>query len=156
MVTDLIKTKYSSGNFNNCIVARCQEGCKLKDIPNNYLILDGDKIEECNGRTESLPSCDCIILKNIYHNKVLLIELRRGQIKLRKAKEKFKNSGEEIMNAIHEYGYNFPSLCPVLLGKIEDSGLKSRDKEFWVNGKYCSIKVFQCGSSFNDITGFIN
>jgi hypothetical protein len=155
MVTNLIKTKYSTGKFSECVIPKCRQGCRLKDIPSSYLILDGDRIEKCNGRIEALSSCDCIILKNNYHNKVLLTELRTGHIDLKKAKKKFQNSGEEIMNAIHDHGYDFPSVYLVVLGRIEDSGKKSKDRDLWINGKYCQIKVFNCGSSFNDMQHFI-
>jgi hypothetical protein len=124
------------------------------------LILDGDEIERCNGRSQHRnlkKSCDCIILKNPYHEKVLLVELKSGEVptELKEAKKKFITSAEEIIAALSECQiFETPDISLLLLGKLEDSGKKSK-RGFEIGGNYCYVKDLECNSSIDEIDEFI-
>jgi hypothetical protein len=159
MVITKITDHYSSGMYSECIQESCHENnCRLKDVSRrDHLVLNGDQIEKCkcnSQATQPKKSCDCIIFKRGYDNKVLLTELKRGKTSLGEAKSKFTNSGAEIINVITSEGYPKPSLSLVLLGKLETSGKKSKGREFFIEGKYCYIDVKNCGSSIKDIDQF--
>jgi hypothetical protein len=155
MVVTHLKDTYSSGNYKNCIKNNCKEkGARLKDIPRyDHLILDGDEIEKCKKRCQPLPSCDCIILKNPYHGKILFVELRTGNCNLSKLIAKFTHSTEEILSVLEEVNSDSHSLHHVLLGSIGDSGLK-KNPGFKIKGKYCFIDVKPSISSLKDIKKF--
>lgn len=160
MVTNLISNKYTNPPFNqDCIKDRCDQRCRLKDIhPQQYLILDGDEIEKCNCNSshQADQSCDCIILKDPFHNKVLLVELRSGHkpTSITEAKNKFLTSANEIINTIEEFGESIQSLSFLLLGKVEMSGKKSKKREFYINGRYCFIDISPCGTSIEYMNKF--
>lgn len=157
MVVSHLKKTYSSGIYKKCIKHKCKEkGSRLKDIHrNDYLILDGDEIEKCKKRCKPLASCDCIILKNPYHGKILFIELRTGSCDLSKLIAKFTHSTDEILSVLQNVISDSPSLHHVLLGSIGDMGLK-KNPGFLIDGKYCFIDVKPSISSINDIKIFHN
>jgi len=156
LVVTSINEHYTDGIYNNCVEAKCSEkSCRLKDVSRrDHLILNGDTIESCKNSCQPNPSCDCIILKKRYDGKVLLIELKKGKTSINDAKVKFQNSGNEIMETFELKGHPQPSLSLVLIGKLDDSGRKSRNREFIINGKYCFIDVKNCGFSIKDLTNF--
>lgn len=162
IVTNQISEKYSSWEYTpDCIKEICDENCCLKDTLNhNLLILDGDEIERCNGRNHRRTlnkSCDCIILKNPYHEKVLLVELKSGQVatELKEAKEKFRTSAKEIMDALSECQIEHISLSLLLLGNLDDSAKKSPKLEFEIRDKYCYIQNLDCDSSIEEVNDFL-
>ena len=80
----------------NHIIPRCSDqGCKIKNINGNYVILDGDNLCTKN------KSCDCIIFEDPYKQRIFLIELKSRMQNIGDIKEKFKNSSQKSMEIVN-------------------------------------------------------
>lgn len=141
---DCIKEKYE-----HLLESKCSDnGCRLKDINVNCVILNGDKISS----TEK--TCDCIIIED--SNKATLIELKGRMQDPEDLKEKFMNSSIHTTKIINKCCPQVPSpeFYHVLITRRTISTIERKQlhsKKIRIDGRNYSIKYKKCGCSFCDI-----
>ena len=107
----------------NNLLSKCSEkNCTLRDINRKrFIILDGDNLKKSDKK-----SVDCIIidLKKNDDNKyrIILCELTSGNKNLDDAREKFKNSGEIILDLMRQLDEEVFKIDCLVLGKIVKNG----------------------------------
>lgn len=145
--------------FGNYSLQRCKENnCALKNISREkWYIIDGDKIKDDGDK-----SVDCIIINlNQEENghRIVLCELTTGNKNINDAIDKFKASGELIINYLKEkMNKSVYKLDCLVLGDITEHG-KTIDKkvllrnQFRINGLNNKIIINRqnCGYSITEL-----
>ncbi len=145
--------------FGNYSRQRCKENnCALKNISREkWYIIDGDKIKDDGDK-----SVDCIIINlNQEENghRIVLCELTTGNKNINDAIDKFKASGELIINYLKEkMNKSVYKLDCLVLGDITEHG-KTIDKkvllrnQFRINGLNNKIIINRqnCGYSITEL-----
>ena len=99
---------------------KCSEGCALKGDLRDYVILDGDVIQECMHK-DDIKSVDCILLNKNSEGKIniLLCKLNQGTSgkSVTDVKKKMEDSGKHIFNLCNEEGFEIKHFKCLYLGR---------------------------------------
>ena len=113
-IKDKLIKKFGQKN----ILAKCNQGCALKDISRkNFIIISGDDVKNPNNQEISV---DCIII-DLRKNKqgkyrIILCELTTKNKTLNKIKNKFQDSGKLIVESLNEFDESIYQIDCLLLG----------------------------------------
>lgn len=153
-----LKEEFEEKYGNQYTLRKCKENnCALKDISQDYFIIDGDEIKESGDK-----SVDCIIIDlNVNEEdkyKIILCELTKGKKDIQDAIKRFQSSGKLIINRLKEMNKEVYSINCLFLGDITRNG-KSIDKkvlilnDFFIDGldKKNIIQNENCGFSITSL-----
>ena len=116
-------------------IRKCkQNNCALKDISQDYFIINGDTIKEAGDK-----SVDCIII-NMNSNeddeyKIILCELTKGEKDIKDATNRFKASGKLIIEYLKNINKAVYKIDCLFLGNITKNG-KAIDKKVLNSNKF--------------------
>ena len=128
-----IKSSYIEKFGDSVVLSKCkEEKCQLKGISEDFIILNGDFIEESSGKANLNPSVDCILVKNVFDESynIVLCELSKGSKKRSLVKDKMINSGNLIYDIFSQHDWTINRIYCLYLGdyKVQSSNKKMKNK----------------------------
>ena len=145
-------------NLDKIFINDCEENnCKISNIPQDSIFLDGDEIEKCLSWILDQSTDRIIIKKNINRNKldIYICELSHGKRNPKVIENKIKNTANHSVNVINRCEFEINEFKCFYIGQYEDlyKGLmKKKTPVIKINGLNINkirIKRFNCGISFN-------
>ena len=150
-----LQSKFEEEYGNDYTLRKCKENdCQLKDISQDYFIIDGDAIKKSDEK-----SVDCIIIdlnETKEEKHVILCELTSGNKNLKDAKEKFISSGKLIIDYLTKINEPIYKIDCLLLGTIIKNGkpidrkellrkfkIQGHDENLIIQNEKCGFSITQ-------------
>lgn len=147
-------------NLDKIFINDCDENnCKISNIPQDAIFLNGDEIEKCLSGILDKSADRIIIKKDINENKlnIYICELSKGKRNPKVIEDKIKNTANHIVSVINRSKFEINEFKCFYIGQYEDlyKGLmKKKSPVIKINGLKINkirIKRFNCGISFDKL-----
>lgn len=159
MLKNYLYKYYSDcSNIDKIFVNDCRENnCRVVDVPNDNIILDGDEIENCLSKHLDNSADRIILCLSVDGVDIHICELSKGKRHPEVIKRKMEHTSNHIVNVINESKFGINSLKYSYIGQYEDlyKGLMKKKSPVikipHLNKYNIIIKRFNCGISFDKL-----